>query len=122
MASQTAVQAEGTLEVNQRSWPGELQIGHFPAFLQEIKLKQPGLAARRNLHDGEATAIQGHAVAGLYSPTANPGDHGQLDGPGRRLYFFNDACFFNNACEHINKLCCGQDGVEAVLIHSRSQE
>jgi hypothetical protein len=121
MAAQLAVRPQRTLQVHQRTGPGELQVGQLPAFLQKIELEQPGFPARRNFHRRQAAAIDRDTVTDFDAAPANLRPNRQLDGPGRRPDFFNHPRFFNDACEHFLNLMAVPDFVEPRLINAGRQ-
>ena len=100
MAAQLAVRAERAFQIDQRTRPGELEIRPLPALLKQIKSDELELSARRDLHRRQTAAVDRHAVADLHAAPANAGAHGHFNGFFGRRDFFNDARFFDNACEH----------------------
>ena len=100
MPAQVAVRAQRPLQVDQRAGLGELQVRPLPGLLQQIELRQPGLAARGQLHHRQAAAVDRQARAHLQAPPAEVRPHGQLDGFRGRLDPLDRARFFNNSCKH----------------------
>jgi hypothetical protein len=100
MATQFAVGAKGTLEIDEGTWFGELEIGAIPAFLEQVELYEAGLTARGYFHRRKAAAINGHAIAHFQAVAASLRAHGQIDGSFRGEDFFNNAGFLYNTCEH----------------------
>ena len=83
-----------------------------PAFLQHVKLQQLRFAARRNLHHRQTAAVHRHTSAQFDAVRDRPRPDSELNGTRRGLDAFDDACLFNNTCEHGEILRVAPDAVE----------
>jgi len=122
MPAQFTIGAKRTLQIDERTGLGELQIRPPPGFLQHIELKQLEFSTRGNFHHRQAAAVHRHARAQLDSARDSARPHDERDRFPGWLDRLDHARFFDDACEHEINLMAGWDSVEPRLIHPRRQQ